>query len=247
MIQDIVISIQTYAKAIKLIGILKLWKYFLVPIIIGFLLGMLFITSAYSLSDDAGIYMAHLWPFDFGKHFITGLSSWVAGFLILIIGIILYKHSLMALASPFMTPVSEKVEAYLTQQTKVRNNYSMAAQLMRSIRLNSQNLLKELAITLPLMLLSLIPIVGLLAVVLIFYFQSYYTGFGNMDYTLERHLGFKDSKQFVKKNKGLAVGNGIVFTLMLLIPFVGVMITLPIAAVAATINTVNRLDNIKFN
>jgi len=243
MIKDISKSVQTYFKAIKIINELKLWKFFLIPIIIGLSLGLLFISSAYGLSDNLGDYVANFWPFEFGKSFVTGLSSWIAGFIILILGIIIYKHILMALSAPFMTPVSEKVEVYLTGKPMVKSasKKDFISQLMRSIRLNSRNLLKELAITLPLMLLSLIPVINLFAIVLIFYYQSYYTGFGNMDYTLERHLNYKESKQFVKKNKGLAIGNGAVFTAMLLIPFVGIMLTLPIATVASTIDTVERL------
>jgi len=244
MIKDIVKSIQTYFKAIKVINELKLWKFFLIPTVIGLILGLTFISTAFSLSDNLGNSIAEYWTFDFGKSFVMGLSSWIAGFLILILGIILYKHILMALSAPFMTPVSEKVESYLTGKPIVKNNSkkSFVTQLARSIRLNTRNLLKELAITLPLMLLSLIPVVGIIAVILIFYFQSFYTGFGNMDYTLERHLDYKESKLFIKKNKGLAIGNGAIFTAMLLIPFVGIMLTLPISTVASTIDTVERLS-----
>ena len=244
MIKDIVKSIQTYFKAIIIINELKLWKYFLIPIFLGLLLGLTFIATAILLSDNMGNYIANYWTFDFGKNFITSLSSWVGGFIIMIFGIILFKHLLMALSAPFMTPVSEKVEVYLTKKSIIKNNSkkSFVTQLLRSIRLNTRNLLKELAITLPLILLSFIPVIGIIGVVLIFYFQSFYTGFGNMDYTLERHLDYKQSKLFIKKNKGIAIGNGAVFTVMLLIPFVGIMLTLPIATVAATINTVEKLQ-----
>jgi len=244
MIKDIINSVQTYFKALELINKLKLWKYFLIPAGIGLLLGLTFISTAYGLSDNLGAYISKLWPFDFGRGFITGLSTWVGGFLIMILGIILYKHVLMALSAPFMTPVSEKVEEHLTGKPIVKSNSKsdFMNQLSRSIRLNSNNLVKELVITLPLMLLSLIPVFGLIAVALIFYFQSYYTGFGNMDYTLERHLNYKESKQFVKKHRGVAVGNGVVFTLMLFIPIVGIIITLPISAVAATVDTIKKLE-----
>lgn len=244
MIKDIINSIQTYFKALELINKLKLWKYFLIPAGIGFLLGLTFISTAYSLSDNLGAYISKLWPFDFGRSFVIGLSAWVGGFSIMILGIILYKHVLMALSAPFMTPVSEKVEEHLTGRPIVKSNSKsdFMNQLSRSIRLNSNNLVKELMITLPLMLLSLIPVFGLIPVALIFYYQSYYTGFGNMDYTLERHLNYKESKQFVKKYRGVAVGNGLVFTLMLFIPIVGIIITLPISAVAATMDTIKKLE-----
>jgi len=244
MIKDISKSIQSYFIALKLINQLKLWRFFLVPILIGLFLGLAFITTAVNLSDNLGNYLANYWTFDFGKSFITGLSSWIAGLLIIILGIIIFKHVLMALSAPFMTPVSEKVEAFLTKKAIVKNNKaSFVAQLVRAIRLNARNLLKELAITLALMLLSLIPVIGILAIILIFYFQSFYTGVGNMDYTLERHLDYKQSKQFIKKHKGIAIGNGAVFTVMLLIPFVGIMLTLPIATVASTIDTIEKLHS----
>ncbi len=241
MIKNISKSIQSYFKALAVINKLKLWKYFLVPILIGLVFGLLFISLALTLADNIGLYLAHFWTFDFGKNFVTTFSTYISGFLIIILGIILFKHVLMALSAPFMTPVSEKVEAYLTGQTSVKSDIGFLPQLLRSIRLNGRNLFKELIITLPLMLLSLIPVVGLIAVVLIFYFQSYYTGIGNMDYTLERHLNYTESKKFIKQNKGIAIGNGAVFTLMLLIPFVGIMLTLPIATVAATINVIEIL------
>jgi len=245
MIKNISKSIQSYFKAITLINQLKLWKYFLVPILIGLVFGLVFISLALTLADNVGLYLSNFWTFDFGKSFVTTFSTYISGFLIIILGIILFKHVLMALSAPFMTPVSEKVEAFLTGQTSVKSQIGFMPQLVRSLRLNGRNLFKELIITLPLMLLSLIPVVGLIAVVLIFYFQSYYTGIGNMDYTLERHLNYSESKKFIKKNKGIAIGNGAVFTLMLLIPFIGIMLTLPIATVAATINVVENLGQQK--
>ena len=58
-----------------------------------------------------------------------------------------------------------------------------------------------------------------------------------MDYTLERHFGYKQSVQFVKKNKGFATGNGIVFMLLLLVPFVGIIFVLPLSVTAASKRT----------
>ncbi len=242
MIKHIFASITSYFEAIKLIKELKLIKFFLIPALIGLVLGILFISTAIGLSDNLGNFIATYWTFDFGKSFVSGLSTWISGFLILLIGIMIYKHLLMALASPFMTPLSEKVEAHITKQEKVHSKLSGSAQLIRSLKLNLGNLIKEVLITLPLMLLSLIPVIGLFFTLLIFYYQSYYAGIGNMDYTVERHLNFKESKLFYKKNKGIAVGNGFIFIVLLFIPFIGIMLSLPIATVAATKNVLEKLN-----
>jgi CysZ protein len=243
MIKDIISSIKNYFKAFSLINKIGLWKYFLIPALIGLLLGVFFISTAYGLSDDLGEYISKLWPFEYGKNTIGNLSSWLGGLIILLLGIIVYKHALMALSAPFMTPVSEKVEAFITSKEprKKKGNTEFFKLLFRSIRLNIRNLLKELLITIPLIFLSLIPVIGIFASVLILYIQSYYTGFGNIDYTLERYFNYRDSKSFVKRHRGIAVGNGLIFTLMLFIPLIGVMLTLPIATVAATIDTTDKL------
>jgi CysZ protein len=63
-----------------------------------------------------------------------------------------------------------------------------------------------------------------------------------MDYTLERHFEVKDSVEFVKSNRGLAIGNGIVFMTMLLIPVVGIVLVLPLSVTASTTETVKRIE-----
>jgi CysZ protein len=72
--------------------------------------------------------------------------------------------------------------------------------------------------------------------------QAYFAGFGNMDYTLERHFSYQKSIFYVKNNRGLAIGNGIVFMLFLLIPFVGVILVHPFSVTAATIVTVKSMN-----
>ena len=72
--------------------------------------------------------------------------------------------------------------------------------------------------------------------------QAYYAGFGNMDYTLERHFKYKESISFVKKNKGTAIGNGLIFMLFLLVPVIGVILVLPLSVTAATTETIKNIQ-----
>ena len=100
----------------------------------------------------------------------------------------------------------------------------------------------ELLLTIPILLLGFIPVIGLFSTVLLFLVQAYYAGFGNMDYTLERHFKYNESLQFVSNHRGLAIGNGIVFMLFLLIPVIGVILVLPLSVTAASVKTVEALE-----
>jgi CysZ protein len=242
MIKHILKGIKSYAGTFQLISKLKLWKYFFIPIGISIVTACLIGLLAYTLSDTIGSFLSRIWIWEFGKETFTYITNIIGGFLIVAIGLVLYKHIIMALSAPFMSPVSEKIEAHITgiEQHNHRNT-SFKEQLWRGIRINLRNLSKELLFTVLFLLLSLIPVIGIFATVLLFLTQAFYAGFGNMDYTLERHFQYKDSIQFVKKNRGIAIGNGIVFMLFLLLPVVGIILVLPLSVTAASVNTVQLL------
>ena len=144
-----------------------------------------------------------------------------------------------------MSPVSEKIEKHFYGENHSHRNTSNAQQLWRGVRINLRNLLMELLLTLPIILIGFIPVVGIISSVLLFLVQSYYAGFGNMDYTLERHYKYTESIEFVKRNRGLAIGNGIVFMLMLLIPVIGIILVLPLSVTAASTETLKVLETTK--
>lgn len=243
MIKNILNGIQAYSGALGLISKLKLWKYFAIPIAISIVTATIIGLSAYGLSDNVGRFIASIWPWDFGKETFTSISTFIGAIAIIAIGLILYKHIIMALSAPFMSPVSEKIEAHLTGVDKHHHrNTSFKQQLWRGIRINMRNLVKELLITIPILLLKFIPVVNIFSTVLLFLVQAYYAGFGNMDYTLERHFKYRDSIKFVNKYRGIAIGNGIVFMLFLLIPIVGVVLVLPMSVTAASLKTVKLLQ-----
>jgi CysZ protein len=221
-------GLQDYAGSIELISRLGLWKYFSIPIIISVLVASIIGFSAYGFSDDIGVWVSGVWSWDWGKSAFTTFSTIISAVIIIAIGLILFKHIIMALSAPFMSPVSEKIESHLLGNSHVTSrNSSFMAQLWRGVRINGRNLIMELLITIPLLLLKFIPVVNIFSTVLLFLLQAYYAGFGNMDYTLERHFSYRESIKFVRQNKGIAIGNGTGFHLLMLIPVVGVVMDLP--------------------
>lgn len=242
MIKNILQGIKAYIGTYSLLTKLNLWRYFGIPIVISILTAILIGVSAYGLSDNLGLYISKIWIWETGKETFSTIGNFIGGAIILVIGLILYKHIIMALSAPFMSPVSEKIEAHLLgEEGHKHRNTSFREQLFRGIRINVRNLSMELLLTVPILLISFIPIIGVFSTLLLFLVQAYYAGFGNMDYTLERHFKYRESLTFVRKHRGIAIGNGIVFMLFLLVPIIGIVIVLPLSVTAASIKTVELL------
>ena len=241
--KNILSGIKAYFGAFELISKLKLWKYFAVPMLISFFTAVLIGVAAYGLSDTMGFFISKLWIWNWGKETFTAIANIIGGLFIIIIGLILFKHIILALSAPFMSPVSEKIESYLVGEIQTRRKTSFTEQLWRGIRVNIRNLSFEMLLTIPILLLGFIPVIGVFSTLLLLLVQAYYAGFGNMDYTLERHFKYNESIQFVKKNRGIAIGNGIIFILFLLIPVIGVILVLPFSVTAASVKTIEALQS----
>lgn len=243
MIKNILSAIKAYVGSFGLISKLKLWKYFAIPITISIITATIIGFTAYGLSDNIGNFLAKIWVWDWGKEAFTTFTSVLGAIFVLVIGLILYKHIVLALSAPFMSVVSEKIEIHINGDLKHQHiKTTFQQQLWRGIKINIRNLGKEILITIPILLLKFIPVVNIFSTILLFLVQAYYAGFGNMDYTLERHLNYKDSINFVGKNKGTSIGNGIIFMLCLLIPLLGIIIVLPLSVTAASLETVALLN-----
>ena len=248
MIKNILTALKAYGSSFKLMRELGLWKYFLVPMGISLLFAVVIGFAAYGLSDNLAGPLARLWIWETGSDTFTAFAEILSAIVIVIFGLLLYKHFVMAFSAPFMSPVSEKIEKHLypeLQGSITHRDTTNAAQLSRGIRINVRNLIYELLLTIPLLLLSLIPVVGVLFWVIGFLVQSYYAGFGNMDYTLERHFKYRESVDFVKAHRGFAIGNGIVFNAVLLIPIIGIILVLPVSVTAASKATLELLQQQK--
>ena len=231
-----------YFKVYEVISRLKLWKFFVIPMLISFIVFLMILFISFSFSDAIGNYISSFWTWDFGRDTINTLSRVFGGLLITVIGFISFKHITMALSAPFMGPISKIIEDDFNGVVSQTNTSTPSGLLLRGIRISLRNLLRELVLSIPILLFGLIPIIGFFSVILLFLMQAYFAGFGNMDYTLERHFSYEKSIFYVKNNRGLAIGNGIVFMLFLLIPFVGVILVHPFSVTAATIVTVKSMN-----
>jgi CysZ protein len=242
MISQISQSFRDSRQALILLFRLRLWKYFAIPILITLLTAVAIVSLAWGLSGKVGGLIAEAWIWERGASTIRSLAQIIGGLMVFALGLLAYKHIVLALAAPFMSPVSEKVEAHLYPGAHEYRNTTDASQLMRGIKINVRNLCWEIGLTIPIFLIGLIPVVGFYSAAMVFLIQAYYAGFGSMDYTLERHYGFRESVRFVKNNRGAAIGNGIIFVLLLFIPIIGIILVLPISVTAASVSTLRLIN-----
>ena len=214
----------------------------MIPMLISVVVFLSVVLVSISFSEVIGLYISSFWSWDFGKETINTVNMILGGIILISTGLILFKHLVMILSAPFMGPISKKIEddfIGVTSQVQVSSPLTL---MFRSLKISSRNLFRELLFSIPILLLGLIPFIGFFSLIFLFLMQAYFAGFGNMDYTLERHFSYQKSIQFVKKNKGIAIGNGLVFMLFLLIPFVGIIFIIPFSVTSATIATVKIIN-----
>jgi CysZ protein len=245
MFKELVSSVRAYGRALALVRELNLWGYVLIPVLISLVLAVGIGLTAWGISDNIGHLLTSWYPWEAGKGVVESIASVFGGLLVAALGFILYKTLVMILAGPFMSPLAEKVEDHLTGR-KSGNPFTFpqfTSDLVRGIRIALRNVIRELSLTMLLLLLGLIPLFSPFVAILIFIVQSYYAGFGNMDLTLERHYRVRGSVDFVHRHRGIALGNGLVF-MGILFTGIGFLFAPPLGTIAATVETVKHLDDV---
>jgi CysZ protein len=80
-------------------------------------------------------------------------------------------------------------------------------------------------------------VIGWVMPVVSLFVECYYYGFSMLDYSCERHqLSPSQSIAYIGKHRGLAIGNGLIFYLMHLVPVLGWIFAPAYAVIAATIS-----------
>lgn len=234
-------GVGAYGRAVQLCFKYNLWVYFLVPALISLLLAAGVGYGIWQVSDDLGGWLSAFWPFEWGSSWVDKVAQVFGALAVGAFSFVIFRNLVLALAGPFMSLLSERVENKLRGQSPVPFKLSaFLGDMLRGIRIAIRLIVRELFFTSILFLLGLIPGLAFFTTPLIFVVQAYYAGAGNIDFALERHYRVRDSIRFVRAHRGLAIGNGTIY-LLLLLSVVGFLVALPLATIAATVETVKRI------
>ena len=245
MLKEIVIAIQSYFRTHQFISKHKLWKWILIPGILYMILFSVGIYFFWKSSDSAVSYLSNLIGIEKWLHrqqnsllsFLFLMGEIMVRLTLVFFYFSLFKYIFLIIGSPLFAYLSERTEAIIEGKEFIFSWNQLWKDMIRGIRLAVRNTLWQTVYILSLLILSLFPIVGWITPVIILFVECYYYGFSMLDYSCERHkLTASESIEFIGKHKGLSIGNGIVFYLMHLLPFVGWTLAPAYAVVAATIS-----------
>ena len=245
MLKEIITAFQGYGQAHRFIIKNKLWKWILVP-------GLL-----YTILFCVGIYFFWISSNNVINWMLikTGVQSWldkwneswlrflfifgqvILHLVLLLFYFSLFKYMFLIIGSPLFAYLSEKTEAIIENKDFPFKFSQLVKDILRGISIALRNALWQTVYSLSILILSFIPFIGWITPLIALMVECYYFGFSMLDYSCERHrLSTSQSITFIGKHKGLAIGNGMIFYLMHLVPFLGWILAPSYSVVAATLS-----------
>jgi CysZ protein len=251
------ISFSSYSKALNFIFTKNLAWFFIFPLILNILLfwggtsaiGMLIDYLEKLFNESVGLNDATF----VGSGALKTTVSWLMYILFKLLYIVAFAYIGGKIVIVFMSPVfsvlSEKVDKIITGSTYPFSAEQMMRDIVRGIMIAFRNMMIEFGIIAILFVIAYIPAIGwlisLLGSLFLFVVTSYFYGFSFMDYTNERkRRTISQSVKFIRKNMGVAIGNGSLFALALIIPFCGTFLAgfVSIVSVVAATIAMNRVE-----
>lgn len=245
MFEEIIIAISSYFKAHHFIVKNKLWKWILIP---GIIYAILFAAGIYFFWEST----AFIIDFVLTK---SGIKAWLqkedlhwlnfvfifGQIIIQIILMLLYfswfKYLFLIIGSPLFAYLSEKTESIILNKNYPFSIKRFFSDIARGILIALRNTLWQTVYIIFILFLALVPVLGWAAPLLSLIIECFYLGFSMLDYTSERKgLSATQSIEFINRHKGLAIGNGLVFYGMHLVPVVGWILAPGYSVIAATLS-----------
>ena len=246
MVKDLFLGIRGYGKAITLFNKQKLWYFMAFPILISLCFAFFLYSIQDFFTDVINNYLKNFLNTAGWYDWIATVFDWLISILIFFLTFYLFikiqKYVVLILLAPILAFVSEKTETVLTKNRYDFDFTQFLKDVVRGITIACINLLIELSFTGVFIIITWIfPLVAPFTTILLLLIGWYFLGYSLLDYTNERHRkSVKDSYQTIWKMKGIAIGNGLVFELMLLIPFVGLVFGPILGAAGATITYLQK-------
>jgi len=240
-------GLKMFPKSYHFIKQHKLWPNALLPGIVSLIFFIVMVYAALSFSDDLTNWLLTKTDYHNAETTLSLILAkavlWFVRFIMLVFFFISYKVLMINLMAPLLYIFSSVVLNRLSgKQNEAPINWSVFLQeIFKGIWDAVRILIKELFIIGAISILALIvPLLAPLAPFFILGVESYFIGISMVDHTAAyRGYTVEDGRRLRKQYKGLSLGVGLGFTLLFLIPFLGVIIAPSLAVTSASLGIVH--------
>ncbi len=244
--KQIEIGFSTYGKAFNVIFTKGLWWYFIFPIIFNILLFYGFFELKGCINDLIMDKIDTWVGFDdsqyailryLGKSLSTIISVSI-GILFFIVFTYVSGYIIVIMLSPVFAYLAEDVEKKLSGNSYPFDLVQFFKDVIRGMLIAVRNLTIEffwiILVFFLVMIISWIPVIGwilspfltVFKYLFFLFLSAYFYGFSFIDYSLERKkFKIRDSIRFVRKYKWIVISNGLVFAIVLILPYIGIILS----------------------
>ena len=253
MLNNLIDGIHSYVLAHKHIAKYKLWHYYLWPIALAIVVSVLGVELCSKLITYVKAFVFDTIGLDQDASTWGAILDWTIS--IVIRGFFIYlnfsfsKYLTLILLSPILAIISEQTERKITGKDYPFDLVKFTQEVIRGIIVALRNLVYENVLAIGLFIVTLLfPPIAPLSAALGFCIGAYFYGFSFLDYNNERQgYGIKKSVHLIRANKGFAVGNGGVFSLLFYIPYLGGIIAPILGTVGAAIHYHRKINTVDTN
>jgi len=235
------LGFRSYFKALQFLQKNKAWHFLLIPGLIHLVLFIASSVVAFYLSS----FVVELIHPNIEEWELWGWLEWTLSFIIswgiktaiIALYFYVYKYIILLLMSPIFSFIAEYVTGKLEGNTLPFSWTRLSKEIIRGIQIAIRNTALQLLFLVLLFIISFIPFVNLIVPFAILFADSYFFGFSMMDYYHEQKMYSKrESIAVIRKNKGIAIANGLSYYTLMLIPFIGWLIAPILSIIAGTIS-----------
>ncbi len=249
-LHQIKLSFFFYWRAFRFIVSHNLWKLLVIPAIINLIIAFLIIVFAIRTSSFIVAFVLENFQStssDKAVHsFIEGVLMVVTRAFVFFFYLKLYRYLALILLAPVFSIISSRVQAIATGPSKNICTGKYLSDCSRGIKIAFRNFFIEILFSSSIIIVSfLIAWIMPLAPIAILILESYFVGYSMADYRNE-YMGIssKESRKLINNYSGLVIGNGLLFNIFILIPFLGVLFAPAMALIASGLS-INYLEKRK--
>jgi CysZ protein len=245
LLKEIIIAIQSYFDAHEFIRTHRLWKWIVAP---GIVYALLFVIGMYffwhstndavsGISKSIGVEMWLKKQHSALLTFLFVMAELIIRILLMLFYFSLFKYLFLIIGSPVFAYLIERTESIVEGRPLPSSVRLLLKDAWRGVQVAVRNTFWQTLYIITLLLLSFVPVVGWIAPLIALFAECYYYGFSMLDYSCERaKMPPAQSTRYISDHHGLAIGNGLLFYAMHILPVVGWILAPAYAVVAATLS-----------